>query len=186
MALSRSTLSISPLKSIPFILTYLRVGAGWVHATVCWCRGQRTTRGNRFPFLPCRFWRWTSKCCQTWWQHLFLMSYLTDSHLPPRPAASLFICVCVYSCCVCILVFQDRVSLSSLGLLGTYFIDQTGLEFRDPPASASWILDAVPLPGSLSPFLTNTLFLFFCFFFPLLLYSKIFLYSWDFNRFILK
>jgi hypothetical protein len=30
-----------------------------------------------------------------------------------------------------------RVSLCSLGYTGTFSIDQTGLELRDPPASAS-------------------------------------------------
>ena len=35
------------------------------------------------------------------------------------------------------LVFQDRVSLYSSGCLGTHFVDQAGLELRNPPASAS-------------------------------------------------
>jgi hypothetical protein len=33
--------------------------------------------------------------------------------------------------------FQDRVSLCSLGCPGTHFVDQAGLELRNPPASAS-------------------------------------------------
>jgi hypothetical protein len=35
------------------------------------------------------------------------------------------------------LVFQDRVSLCSPSCPGTHFVDQAGLEFRNPPASAS-------------------------------------------------
>ena len=35
------------------------------------------------------------------------------------------------------MVFRDRVSLSSLGCPGTHFVDQAGLELRNPPASAS-------------------------------------------------
>lgn len=32
---------------------------------------------------------------------------------------------------------QDKVSLSNPGYPGTYSVDRAGLEFRDPPASAS-------------------------------------------------
>ena len=35
------------------------------------------------------------------------------------------------------LVFRDRVSLYSPGCPGTHFVDQAGLELRNPPASAS-------------------------------------------------
>jgi hypothetical protein len=41
------------------------------------------------------------------------------------------------------LVFQDRVSLYSLGCPGTHSVesvDQAGLELRNPPASASQVL----------------------------------------------
>jgi hypothetical protein len=36
--------------------------------------------------------------------------------------------------------FRDRVSLCSLGCPGTHFVDQAGLDLRDPPASASQVL----------------------------------------------
>jgi hypothetical protein len=36
--------------------------------------------------------------------------------------------------------FPDRVSLCSPGCPGTYFVDQAGLELRNPPASASRVL----------------------------------------------
>ena len=36
--------------------------------------------------------------------------------------------------------FRDRVSLCSHGCPGTHFVDQAGLEFRNPPASASRVL----------------------------------------------
>jgi hypothetical protein len=38
------------------------------------------------------------------------------------------------------LVFQDRVSLYSPGCPGTHFVEQAGLELRNPPASASRVL----------------------------------------------
>jgi hypothetical protein len=38
------------------------------------------------------------------------------------------------------LFFQDRVSLYSPGCPGTHFVDQAGLELRNPPASASRVL----------------------------------------------
>jgi hypothetical protein len=41
---------------------------------------------------------------------------------------------------VCLFVFQDRVSLYSSGCPGTQFVDQAGLELRNPPASASQVL----------------------------------------------
>lgn len=37
-------------------------------------------------------------------------------------------------------VFQDRVSLTRSGFSGTHFINQAGLELRDPPASTSHVL----------------------------------------------
>jgi hypothetical protein len=36
--------------------------------------------------------------------------------------------------------FGDRVSLCSPGCPGTHFVDQAGLELRNPPASASQVL----------------------------------------------
>jgi hypothetical protein len=38
------------------------------------------------------------------------------------------------------LSLQDRVSLYSPGCPGTHFVDQAGLELRNPPASASRVL----------------------------------------------
>ena len=40
----------------------------------------------------------------------------------------------------CCFVFQDRVSLCSPGFPGTHSVDQTDLELRDLPASASLVL----------------------------------------------
>jgi hypothetical protein len=39
-----------------------------------------------------------------------------------------------------VFIFRDRVSLYSPGCPGTHFIDQAGLELRNPPASASQVL----------------------------------------------
>jgi hypothetical protein len=38
------------------------------------------------------------------------------------------------------LIFRDRVSLCSPGCPGTHFVDQAGLELRNPPVSASQVL----------------------------------------------
>jgi hypothetical protein len=38
------------------------------------------------------------------------------------------------------LFFRDRVSLCSPGCPGTHFVDQAGLELRNPPVSASGVL----------------------------------------------
>jgi hypothetical protein len=45
---------------------------------------------------------------------------------------------CLFVCFV--LFFRDRVSLCSPGCPGTHFVDQAGLELRNPPASASRVL----------------------------------------------
>ena len=38
------------------------------------------------------------------------------------------------------LILGDRVSLFSLGFPGSHFVDQAGLELRDPSVSASRVL----------------------------------------------
>jgi hypothetical protein len=48
--------------------------------------------------------------------------------------------VCLFLFFVCLFVFLDRVSLYSPGCPGTHFVDQAGLELRNPPASASQVL----------------------------------------------
>jgi hypothetical protein len=55
-----------------------------------------------------------------------------------------------------VLFFRDRVSLCSPGCPGTHFIDQAGLELRNPPASASRVLGlkvCTTMPGILFIFL---------------------------------
>jgi hypothetical protein len=52
----------------------------------------------------------------------------------------------VFCFCFCFFVFfgldffRDRVSLYSPGCPETHFVDQAGLELRNPPASASQVL----------------------------------------------
>jgi hypothetical protein len=41
---------------------------------------------------------------------------------------------------VFVFVFRDRISLYSPGCPGTHFVDQAGLELRNPPASVSQVL----------------------------------------------
>jgi hypothetical protein len=55
-------------------------------------------------------------------------------------------------------VFRDRVSLYSPGCPGAHFVDQAGLELRNPPASASRVLGlkaCATTPGWLRPFLMS-------------------------------
>jgi hypothetical protein len=51
----------------------------------------------------------------------------------------LFLFVCLFVC-LFVFIFRDRVSLYSPGCPGTHFVDQAGLELRNPPASASRVL----------------------------------------------
>ena len=43
-----------------------------------------------------------------------------------------------FCCCCC---FRDRVSLCISGCPETHFVDQPGLELKNPPASASQVLE---------------------------------------------
>jgi hypothetical protein len=51
-----------------------------------------------------------------------------------------FLLLLLLYCFVLFSAFWDRVSLCSPGCPGTHFVDQTGLELRNPPASASQVL----------------------------------------------
>jgi hypothetical protein len=66
------------------------------------------------------------------------------------PGTSSPVFVCLFVCFVLFLLlllllllflaFRDRVSLYSSGCPGTHFVDQAGLDLRNPPASASRVL----------------------------------------------
>jgi hypothetical protein len=43
----------------------------------------------------------------------------------------------IFFCLFVLFFFRDRVSLCSPGCPGTHFVDQVGLELKNPPASAS-------------------------------------------------
>jgi hypothetical protein len=47
---------------------------------------------------------------------------------------------CFVLFCFVLFVFRDRVSLYSPGCPGTHFVEKTGLEIRNQPASASRVL----------------------------------------------
>jgi hypothetical protein len=65
---------------------------------------------------------------------------------------------------VLVLVFRDRVSLYSPGCPGTHFVDQAGLELRNPPASASQVMELKA--HTTTAWLTNIILnLCFCFYF---------------------
>ena len=50
-------------------------------------------------------------------------------------------CFCLFVCLFFVfLFFRDRLSLYSPACPGTHFVDQAGLELRNPPAPASWVL----------------------------------------------
>jgi hypothetical protein len=57
----------------------------------------------------------------------------------------------LFVCLFWFLFFRDRVSLCSPGCPGTHFVDQAGLELRNPPASASGVLGlkaCATMPGN--------------------------------------
>jgi hypothetical protein len=61
--------------------------------------------------------------------------------LPSRGSMTTMLLFCfVFSFWGFFLVFRDRVSLCSPGCPGTHFVDQAGLELRNPPVSASQVL----------------------------------------------
>jgi hypothetical protein len=63
------------------------------------------------------------------------------------------------------LVFRDRVSLCSPGCPGTHFVDQAGLELRNPPASTSRVLGlkaCATMPRFNTSFLKTYLFIIIC------------------------
>jgi hypothetical protein len=71
------------------------------------------------------------------------------THAPAHIQACLsnVLFVCLFCClvsflfvCLFFFFFRDTVSLYSPGCPGTHFVDQAGLELRNPPASASWVL----------------------------------------------
>jgi hypothetical protein len=65
------------------------------------------------------------------------------------------------------LVFRDRISLYSPGCPGTHFVDQAGLELRNPPASASRVLGlkaCATMPGLVIYFFNIKVIQFFFFF----------------------
>jgi hypothetical protein len=59
---------------------------------------------------------------------------------------------------VCGFFFKDRVSLYILGCPGTHFVDQAGLELRNPAASVSQVLElkACATTPDLSSFYTDS------------------------------
>jgi hypothetical protein len=67
--------------------------------------------------------------------HLYISEHIIRICLWDRLIMALIVfCLFVF------LVFRDRVSLSSPGCPGTHSVDQTGLELRNLPASASQVL----------------------------------------------
>jgi hypothetical protein len=69
------------------------------------------------------------------WTSLPILHTHTNTH-PPLENLRIFLFCFVLFC----FVFRDRVSLCSPGCPGTHSVDQAGLELRNPPASASWVL----------------------------------------------
>jgi hypothetical protein len=65
--------------------------------------------------------------------------YLPSAWIKCMGTDSLLGVFCMFVCLfVCFsFFFRDRVSLYSPGCSGTHFVDQAGLELRNPPASAS-------------------------------------------------
>jgi hypothetical protein len=64
----------------------------------------------------------------------------------------LFVCLFLF----CFVFFRDRVSLYCPGCPGTHFVDEAGLELRNPPASASQVLGLKACATSAQPKFLNT------------------------------
>jgi hypothetical protein len=88
---------------------------------------------SEFVFVGCVFWSLVSVSSLIFWPLCPWSSREFQSRLGTE---LLFVVVVV----VLVLVFQVRVSLCSPGYPGTHFVDQTGLELRNLPASASQVL----------------------------------------------
>jgi hypothetical protein len=85
-------------------------------------------KGTRLsPTLVCAHFRQFSFC----WSILFDFNVIVLVF-----SSFIHLFVCLFVC----FVFQYRVSLCSPGCPGTHFVDQAGLELRNLPASASWVL----------------------------------------------
>jgi hypothetical protein len=61
-------------------------------------------------------------------------------HIQRPISQAIFIFIIIIIFFFFFLVFRDRVSLCSPGCSGTHFVDQAGLELRNPPASVSQVL----------------------------------------------
>jgi Na+/melibiose symporter-like transporter len=106
-----------------------------------------------------------------------------------------FICsvVCLFVCLLfCFCFFRNTVPLYSSGCPGTHFADQTDLELRNPPASASQVLglkacattawlrlffnseNRIKQCSCLNPFVGNRSFVLFCF----VLFCSVLFYKW--------
>jgi hypothetical protein len=77
------------------------------------------------------------------WVHLlYVYIYMSASAVMAifcwlqNPALSIFF-FCFFFVFVFVFLFRDRVSLYSPGCPGAHFVDQAGLELRNPPSSAS-------------------------------------------------
>lgn len=68
--------------------------------------------------------------------------------------ANIYYCWCFgrFILFYCFVIFQDGDSLCSSGCLVIHSKDQAGLELRDSPASASWMLGHVPTLPTHPPF----------------------------------
>ena len=81
-------------------------------------------------------------------------STLEGTALPCGFSPYLHIChiICFVLFCFCLFVwlvgfFWDIVSLYCPGWPGTHSVDEAGLKLRDPPASASWVLEFKVCPS---------------------------------------
>jgi hypothetical protein len=77
--------------------------------------------------------------------HVRAVSFPGENHLSLNVCAQRLSFSIIFLFFFFFLVFQDRVSLYSLGCPGTHFVDQAGLKLRNPPASQVLGLKALAL-----------------------------------------
>jgi hypothetical protein len=112
---------LEPSIGRPTLWTSWTTACMW--ACACMCRCLKARGGYQI------LWSWSDKLsatkCGCWELNL---GHLNDQQ------------VFFFLFCFVVLFFWDRVSLYSPGCPGTHFVDQAGLELRNPPASASPVL----------------------------------------------
>jgi hypothetical protein len=137
-----------------FSSLYSQAGLYNLQRSTCLCLLSTGSKGLNLYLLFCLFCEsQVSLCHPGWYKGSFCHSLLIPGTIPVCHCTRLiYIYIFFFNLFIYLfLVFRDRVSLYSPGCPGTHFVDQAGLELRNPPASASQVLGlkaCATTPGS--------------------------------------